>query len=383
MESQLSGQKVSLMSYTCHNSGGQATRRGVRSRKNSTYKRDLQVQKKDFLTFGPLSRSTDQLPTLEHRIERLQHLCGNGTDLVAIREATKAVEEVKQAFLESRRARQEELPEGDREKALAEYDHLMDLSKRPAAELQHEPATQRQGECVPLSAIVRISKLPTFSLGILEFKAFWRQFEGAVHRRKDFGDVTKFILPIWRSPPTCQWSDNRDKNYEAVVRLLHDRFHRTTDILDAHISRLHEIRPRFGTTRSRFSLIEVALLLPYKYNSARRLAQKGKLYYDLPRMISKLKSIKSHCVIFETEWTNPNCVDPLQEPHRMACVECDPRAQLNHKKGKCTGQGVLKQSTPWNLLYTKHCFGRWSKTQSTSNCRCDVDHPDLPRYIFV
>ncbi|XP_003366291.1 conserved hypothetical protein [Trichinella spiralis] len=77
---------------------------------------------------------------------------------------------------------------------------------------------------------------------------------------------------------------------------------------------------------------KVALLLPYKYNSARRLAQKGKLYYDLPRMISKLKSIKSHCVIFETEWTNPNCVDPLQEPHRMACVECDPRAQLNHKK---------------------------------------------------
>ncbi|KRX38671.1 Somatomedin-B and thrombospondin type-1 domain-containing protein [Trichinella sp. T9] len=130
-------------------------------------------------------------------------------------------------------------------------------------------------------------------------------------------------------------------------------------------------------------LSEVALLLPYKYNSARRLAQKGKLYYDLPRMISKLKSIKSHCVIFETEWTNPNCVDPLQEPHRMVCVECDPRAQLNHKKGKCTGQGVLKQSTPWNLLHTKHCFGRWSKTQSKSNCRCDVDHPDLPRYIFV
>ncbi|XP_003370771.1 conserved hypothetical protein [Trichinella spiralis] len=157
---------------------------------------------------------TLQHETLEHRIERLQHLCGNGTDLVAIREATKAVEEVKQAFLESRRARQEELPEGDREKALAEYDHLMDL------------VTQLQNRANDLLQNSSMNPQPNVR-----------------------------ILPIWRSPPTCQWSDNRDKNYEAVVRLLHDRFHRTTDILDAHISRLHEIRPRFGTTRSRFSLI--------------------------------------------------------------------------------------------------------------------------------
>ncbi|KRX45378.1 hypothetical protein T05_8234 [Trichinella murrelli] len=49
MESQLSGRKFSVMPHSCHNSRGQ-----------STYKRDLQVQRKDFLTFGPLSRSTDE-----------------------------------------------------------------------------------------------------------------------------------------------------------------------------------------------------------------------------------------------------------------------------------------------------------------------------------
>ncbi|KRZ02224.1 hypothetical protein T11_17364 [Trichinella zimbabwensis] len=50
-------------------------------------------------------------------------------------------------------------------------DLLQSSSQQPDS--SHEPATQRQGECVPLSAIVQIPKLPTFSGGILEFKAFW------------------------------------------------------------------------------------------------------------------------------------------------------------------------------------------------------------------
>ncbi|XP_003368715.1 Tas retrotransposon peptidase A16 superfamily [Trichinella spiralis] len=52
---------------------------------------------------------------------------------------------------------------------------------------------QHQSECVPLNAIVQIPKLPTYSGDILEFKAFWDQFDGAVHRIKDFDNVTKFV----------------------------------------------------------------------------------------------------------------------------------------------------------------------------------------------
>ncbi|KRZ65467.1 hypothetical protein T10_12933, partial [Trichinella papuae] len=204
--------------------------------------------------------------SLEYRIQRLQHLCDNETDLVAIREATNAVEEVKEAFLNSRRARQDELPESDKAKALADYDHLLNLvtqlqnrasdllknhSHQP--DLSHNLATQRQGECVPLSAIVQILKLPTYSGDILEFKAFWGQFEAAVHCRKDFDNVTKFVyLKSCLSGEALQLANGLTitaENYEALVKLLHDRFHRTTDILDAHINRLHELQPASSHSR--------------------------------------------------------------------------------------------------------------------------------------
>ncbi|KRY25640.1 hypothetical protein T01_2009, partial [Trichinella spiralis] len=110
--------------------------------------------------------------SLEHRIQRLQRLCDNESDLVAIRDAINAVDEGKKAFINSRRARQEELTGSERAKALAGYDQLLDL------------VTLLQSECVPLSAIVQIPKLPTFSGDILEFKAIWGQFDDAVHRSR-------------------------------------------------------------------------------------------------------------------------------------------------------------------------------------------------------
>ncbi|KRZ61315.1 hypothetical protein T02_71 [Trichinella nativa] len=108
------------------------------------------------------------------------------------------------------------------------------LSQQPDS--SHEPATQRQGECVPLSAIVQI---PNFSGDILQFKAFSGQLEGAVHRRKDFDDVTKLIhLRSCLSGEALQLLSGLKitaENYEALVRLLHDRFHRTT------ITRPHQL----------------------------------------------------------------------------------------------------------------------------------------------
>ncbi|KRX85521.1 hypothetical protein T06_12937 [Trichinella sp. T6] len=108
------------------------------------------------------------------------------------------------------------------------------LSQQPDS--SHEPATQRQGECVSLSAIVQI---PNFSGDILQFKAFFGQLEGAVHRRKDFDDVTKLIhLRSCLSGEALQLLSGLTitaENYEALVLLLHDRFHRTT------ITRPHQL----------------------------------------------------------------------------------------------------------------------------------------------
>ncbi|KRZ48797.1 hypothetical protein T02_13788 [Trichinella nativa] len=70
---------------------------------------------------------------------------------------------------------------------LADYDQLLDLvtqlqsSERSAKKLQ------------PAAGLVTQHRNATSSGDILEFKAFWGQFDGAVHRRKDFDNVTKFV----------------------------------------------------------------------------------------------------------------------------------------------------------------------------------------------
>ncbi|KRX14506.1 hypothetical protein T07_4786, partial [Trichinella nelsoni] len=132
-------------------------------------------------------------------------------------------------------------------------DQVHDSSPTQQPDLSHNTTTQHQSECVPLSAIVQIPKLPTYSGDILEFKAFWGQFDGAVHRRKDFDNVTKFgHLKSCLSGQALQLANGlivTAENYEELVKLLHDLFHRTTDILDAHINRLHEFQPASSHSR--------------------------------------------------------------------------------------------------------------------------------------
>ncbi|XP_003372595.1 hypothetical protein Tsp_10353 [Trichinella spiralis] len=152
----------------------------------STYKRDLQVPKKDFSTLGPLSRiSTDQ-----RRIDQV---------------------------------------------------HDSSLTQHP--DLSHNTTTQHRGECVPLSAIVQIPKLPTYSGDILEFNAFWGQFDGAVHRRKDFDNVIKFVhLKSCVSGEALQLASGTElRRFSEITS--------TTDILDAHINRLHGLQPASSHSR--------------------------------------------------------------------------------------------------------------------------------------
>ncbi|KRX61883.1 hypothetical protein T09_3531 [Trichinella sp. T9] len=124
-------------------------------------------------------------------------------------------------------------------------------------DLPHTGATQRQGECVPLSDIVLIAKLPTFTGDILEFHVFWGKFQGAVHRMKNFDNITKFVrLRSCLSGVAPQLINGliiTAENYESVIRLLHDQFHRTTDILDANIMRLLGIQQATSHNRKELS----------------------------------------------------------------------------------------------------------------------------------
>ncbi|KRX34629.1 hypothetical protein T05_5743 [Trichinella murrelli] len=155
--------------------------------------------------------------SLEHRIQRLQRLCDNEADL----------------------------EDSEKAKALADYDQLLDLvtqlqsSERSAK----TPASSRTCHTTPQRNI----------------KAFWGQFDGAVHRRKDFDNVTKFVhLKSCLSSEALQLTIGLTvtaENYGELVKLLHDRFHRTTDILDAHINRLHELQSASSHSRKGLLLL--------------------------------------------------------------------------------------------------------------------------------
>ncbi|KFD57574.1 hypothetical protein M513_01677 [Trichuris suis] len=133
------------------------------------------------------------------------------------------------------------------------------------------------------------------------------------------------------------------------------------------------------------TLSEIALILPYKYSSARSLSKKSKIYYDLPKVLFKLKAAKSYCVIFEITWTSRHCSnqnDVLTEGQTV-CVQCDPRTQISQAEGRCIGHGVDEKKSRWNLLFTKHCYGQWTRVSRSDGCQCDHAYPDLPRYTFV
>ncbi|KRX33208.1 hypothetical protein T05_10773, partial [Trichinella murrelli] len=83
-----------------------------------------------------------------------------------------------------------------------------------------------------LSSTVLILKLPTYIGDVLQFKGFWDPFEAALHLQ----GVTKLVhLRSFNEHQAIEGVNTAAENYLTVVQLLHGRFYRTSEALDAHI----------------------------------------------------------------------------------------------------------------------------------------------------
>ncbi|KRZ65615.1 hypothetical protein T10_12492 [Trichinella papuae] len=196
---------------------------------------------------------------LKYWMNRLQRLCAGPADLEAIREVTGTLGRITQLFFDSRQLRLDSMPEEERDAAMVEFDELVDklttiqcqadellatAETSSSTETTQPPANNNNNH--KSNSTMPIPKLPTFNGDILQFKAFWDQFNAAVHRREDLEDVTKFVhlrsCLAGAALHAISGVTTAAENYPAVVQLLHDRFYRVSDVLDAHILQILSIK---------------------------------------------------------------------------------------------------------------------------------------------
>ncbi|KRX38144.1 hypothetical protein T05_4399 [Trichinella murrelli] len=195
---------------------------------------------------------------LKYWIDQLQELCTGPTDIEAIHQVTGTLRHTTQLFFDSRQRHLDSMPEEERDAAIIEFDELIEKLKTTqrqadellataetssSAEITQPPATKNNDP--KTNSTMPIPKLPTFDGDILQFKAFWDQFNAAVHRREDLEDVTKFVhlrsCLAGAALHAISGVTTAAENYPAVVQLLHDRFYRVSDILDAHILKIFSV----------------------------------------------------------------------------------------------------------------------------------------------
>ncbi|KRY62714.1 hypothetical protein T4A_342, partial [Trichinella pseudospiralis] len=88
--------------------------------------------------------------------------------------------------------------------------------------------------------------LPKFDGDILQFKAFWDQFEVNIDRREDIGAINKFLhlrsclsgaaLKAIEGITVCE------ENYPGVVQTLHNRFHHVPEVVESHVLKVVSLK---------------------------------------------------------------------------------------------------------------------------------------------
>ncbi|KRZ05474.1 hypothetical protein T11_9460 [Trichinella zimbabwensis] len=279
---------------------------------------------------------------LKYWMNRLQRLCAGPADMEAIREVTGTLGRITQLFFDSRQLRLDSMPEEERDAAMVEFDELVDklttiqcqadellatAETSSSTETAQPPANNNNSQ---LNSNRPIPKLPTFNGDILQFKAFWDQFNAAVHRREDLEDVTKFVhlrsCLAGAALHAISGVTTAAENYPAVVQLLHDRFYRVSDVLDAHILQISSIKNEASSEQEGLLTMHDKLnghLLELKAIGKNLDTAVSGFRMALPHLVSELpKDVQSRwkdqCVMLAEEPTSQIFLDFLAEQARRA-----------------------------------------------------------------
>ncbi|KFD46166.1 hypothetical protein M513_12974 [Trichuris suis] len=156
----------------------------------------------------------------------------------------RAVQERIEAAMESGDELKEEIREAVALKAtvramLVEIKKYLSRLPGEEQELNGNSVQSASVNAEPSRPVLPKWELPKFDGNVLEFTAFWDQFEAAVHSRDDVSDVTRFVylraaLAGNALKATSRYSVTA-ANYTIVVQVLKNRFSKPGVIVERHI----------------------------------------------------------------------------------------------------------------------------------------------------
>ncbi|KRY99907.1 hypothetical protein T4B_12833, partial [Trichinella pseudospiralis] len=108
-------------------------------------------------------------------------------------------------------------------------------------------------------------ELPKFHGDVLEFTAFWEQFEDCIHMRRDISDSAKFSYLRSSLSGSALAAINglslTAANYPAAIAILKNRFGRKDVVIQNHIRKLLEVEPCVKTSAENLQVLHDELNL--------------------------------------------------------------------------------------------------------------------------
>ncbi|KRY43593.1 hypothetical protein T03_8196, partial [Trichinella britovi] len=207
-------------------------------------------------------------------MQEIRQLCTDNASRSMVRNALKELEKQ----FDKVQLLQEELEEGlsldDLEKEIDEFRTLEQeiLEIRSIAEDFIEEMTDgkkaeivKNGSDVNTSVRLPRHELPKFHGDVLEFTAFWEQFEDCIHTRRDISDSAKFSYLRSSLSGSALAAINglslTAANYPAAIAILKNRFGRKDVVIQNHIRKLLEVEPCVKTSAENLQVLHDELNL--------------------------------------------------------------------------------------------------------------------------
>ncbi|KRZ98067.1 hypothetical protein T08_597 [Trichinella sp. T8] len=263
---------------------------------------------------------------LNYWMDRLQGLCAGPTDIEAIREVTGTLGRLTQLFFDSRQSHLDSMPEEERDAAMIEFDELIDKLKtiqRQADDLLATAETSSPTETAQPPATSNNNHKPNST----------RPIQNCQRSMETSSNITKFVhlrsCLAGAALHAISGVTTAAENYPAVVQLLHDRFYRVSDVLDAHILHIFSIKNEANTER------EGQLTMHDKLNG--HLLELKAIGKNLNIAVSGFRMALPHLV---SELLQDIFLDFLAE-HARRAVDSEPLTRVG-KTSPSTHKGTLR-----------------------------------------